>query len=628
MVRAYITRNNIDAVMKEESKTKEELLEEIARLSRELSEYRAVEKEHKVLADSSRANEESLRRHNRVLIELARSKKLDCDDLNSALREILEASASTLEVERTSVWLYNENRSKIYCVDLYQKSVGCHSSSYELSAANYPSYFQALEEERTIAAHDAQNDPRTREFTESYLNPLGISSMLDAPIRLHGQMAGVVCHEQVGPARHWTPDEQNFAGSIADLVVLAIEAYERNQLEKQSRELYQQAQEARNEAELANRIKDEFLAIVTHELKTPLTAMLGWARMLRTTNLDSAVAARAVETIERNARTQAQLIDDLLDTSRIISGKLHLDLQQVELIPIIQTAIDTVRSEAEAKRIQLDLSLDPWTGPVSGDPTRLQQIVWNLLSNAIKFTPEQGRVGLLLERVGSEVQFTVCDTGAGINPDFLPYVFDRFRQAIGSVTRRQAGLGLGLAIVRHLVERHGGKITAESPGEGKGATFKVILPLEKSKAAYLKSNDGKSSIANLQAEHPAILKNLRILVVEDEPDTRYLLTSMLQKFGASVKDVGSVREALKEMEKSLPDVIVSDIGMPDEDGYSLIQKVRAMKPEKGGRIPAIALTAYTRAEERVKVLSAGFDVHLPKPVEPDELVTTIAKLVG
>ncbi len=386
-------------------------------------------------------------------------------------------------------------------------------------------------------------------------------------------------------------------------------------------------QAARKQAEEANRTKDEFLATLSHELRTPLNAILGWAQVLRTGKLDPAAGARALETIERNARSQAQLIDDLLDVSRIITGKLRLDFKPVELRRIIDAALETVRPAADAKGILLDISIGPLASPVLGDADRLQQVIWNLLSNAIKFTPRAGRVEVRLREEGGNAVIRVSDSGIGIRPDFLPYVFDRFRQADGSITRTHGGLGLGLSIVRHLVELHGGTAEVESTGEGEGATFTVRLPLR----AELAEDDplDRTGVTTPGLfSTPDLLAGVRVVVVEDEADTRELLALALQQCGAEVAAFGSVPEALASFELAVPDVLLSDIGVPGEDGYSLIRKVRALEPALGGNVPAAALTAYARAEDRLRALDAGYQTHLAKPVDPAELIATVARLAG
>ena len=385
-------------------------------------------------------------------------------------------------------------------------------------------------------------------------------------------------------------------------------------------------QEARKQAEEANRLKDEFLATLSHELRTPLNAILGWTQVLRTGRLDEATSLRALETIERNAKAQAQLISDLLDVSRIITGKLRLELRPVELPRIIDAALDSVRPAADAKEIRLEVSLDSLRSPILGDSDRLQQVVWNLLSNAIKFTPKGGQVSVRLETAPGSTAIRVADTGAGIRPDFLPYVFDRFRQAESTITRSHGGLGLGLSIVRHLVELHGGTVEVESEGEGRGATFTVRIPVRADLAPSLAAGLAAAG-AEPSPWDSTLLSGVHVLVVEDEVDTRDLLAMSLEQCGARVTAVATAAEALEAL-GTLPDILISDIGLPAEDGYSLLRKIRLLDPSRGGDIPAAALTAYARAEDRLKALEAGFQTHLPKPIDPSELVATVARLAG
>jgi PAS domain S-box-containing protein len=393
-------------------------------------------------------------------------------------------------------------------------------------------------------------------------------------------------------------------------------------------DLLKREQAARAEAETANRAKDEFLATVSHELRTPLNAILGWSHMLRNTMLDEATTARALETIDRNAKSQAQLVEDILDVSRIITGNLRLDVRPVELSLIIESAIDSVRPAIEAKGIRLESVLDPRAGPVPGDSSRLQQVVWNLLSNAVKFTDKGGRVQVRLERVNSHIEITVSDTGRGIKTDFLPHVFDRFRQADSTSTRQHGGLGLGLAIVRHLVEMHGGTVEADSPGEGLGATFTVKLPLMIiHKDRRLEERVHPTAATDTIFERSSMLNGLCLLVVDDERDTRELLVLILSEFGAEVKTCGTAIEALEMLEQVKPDVLISDIEMPDEDGYTFIRQVRKLDAERARNTPAVALTAYARVEDRMRALAAGFQMHVSKPVEPAELAVVIASLV-
>jgi signal transduction histidine kinase/ActR/RegA family two-component response regulator len=388
-------------------------------------------------------------------------------------------------------------------------------------------------------------------------------------------------------------------------------------------------QNARAEAEANARAKDEFLAVVSHELRTPLSAMLGWAEVLRSRRPGDPIYERALQTIERNAELQSKLIEDLLDTARILSGKLSIEAQPLYLDAILEESLDVVRPTAEAKDIKMIVTFESAPGPILGDANRLQQVFWNLLSNAIKFTEPGGRVDVRMERAGAEARIVVSDTGKGITPDFLPYVFDPFRQADSSSARRQGGLGLGLALAERLVEMHGGAIKAESDGDGRGATFTVTLPTRSGSRAISEMNSIELS-KTLDAGDQPNLAGLRILVVDDEADARDLLAIRLQQYGADVITAPSAEAAMEALtaQEPRPDLIVSDIAMPGEDGYSLIRRVRAMEPEQGGRIPAIALTAYSRTKDRVQALAAGFQIHMPKPVNAAELAHAIAGITG
>ncbi|HEX8709202.1 MAG TPA: ATP-binding protein, partial [Pyrinomonadaceae bacterium] len=478
----------------------------------------------------------------------------------------------------------------------------------------------------------------------------GAQSFLGAPILSSAHVYGWVYLTDKLDADEFNEADERLAVTLATQVAVAYEnaqlyteaqqhaaalqqeVAERKQAEEERAALLIREQEARAEAEQANRTKDEFLATLSHELRTPLTAILGWTHLIRSGKLDEANLTRALETIERNARSQSQLIDDLLDVSRIITGKLKLEFRPVELGSIIEAAIDTVRPMAEAKTIRLEPALETTHCLVSGDPSRLQQVVWNLFSNAVKFTPDGGRIDINLKCNETHIELSVRDSGIGISPDFLPYIFDRFRQADGTTTRKHGGLGLGLAIVRHLIELHGGSIKARSDGEGLGSEFTVRLPLKFAASG----NTGRAAEAARAApgQTPAapdglsMLKGLRILVVDDELDTREVLKGMLVQHGAEVRVSESTAEALDILQLWNPDLLVSDIGMPEEDGYSLIKKVRTLDSSRHGQIPAIALTAYATFEDRVRAEAAGFHMHLAKPVEPEELVNAIAGLAG
>ena len=697
---------------------------------------------------SAGEEEKNLPLHTQALVDLAKSDAVR-QSLDSAFEQITRTAAETLGVERVSIWLYDENRSAIRCASLYEMGERRHSSGGELRAEDFPAYFAALETERTIAAHDARSDPRTLEFKTTYLEPLGIASMLDAPIRAGGGMIGVVCHEHVGPPRHWREDEQRFAGSIADAASLAFEESERRRTEvalrasqedyrrivetshegiwsidtegrttyanprlaemlgyavdemlgrnafdfvhpgeiERAREHWSQRgqgvvdgaeflfvrkdgstlwthcsatpafdeqgrfagafammtditdrkraeaeraqmlareQAARAEAEAANRTKDEFLATVSHELRTPLNAMLGWVHLLRSGSLDAHTTERAMETIERNIQAQAQIIDDILDVSRIVRGSLVLSVRSVDLADVLHHAVESLRPAAQAKGIALHTVLEAADSHLTGDPDRLQQIAWNLLSNAIKFTSRGGEVTVRLSRTEDGLRLEVTDTGAGITPEFLPHVFERFRQADGSTTRVHGGLGLGLAIVRHLVELHGGTVEAESAGEGQGSRFAVTLPATPPGTV--------SALARAEApgqEGPSQpLDGLRLLLVDDDLDTCEAMSVLLSRAGARVATASSVPEALAQLARSRPDLLITDIGMPERDGYDLLRQVRMRSPEQGGGLPAVAMTAYARPEDRERALAAGFQEHLPKPVDPADLIVVLARLAG
>ena len=457
-------------------------------------------------------------------------------------------------------------------------------------------------------------------ITLGTLAALWVVRSINRPIReLRASAQALGRHESLSP-----PDT-----SIQEIrevgEALRAAAEERAKGEAQRELLLRNEQEARATAEAANRTKDEFLAVLSHELRTPLNAVYGWARMLRSGQMDEDRVERALEAIERNANAQVQLIDDLLDVSRVVTGKMRLDVRPVDLGLVVESALDAVRPAAEAKGVRLHSALDPDTGQVMGDPDRLGQVVWNLLMNAVKFTPRGGQVRVRLQRVSSRVEIVVSDTGQGITADVLPFVFDRFRQGDSSTTRAHSGLGLGLALVKHLVDLHGGTVTAQSAGAGRGATFVVTLPLPL----------GDRPPGSAPRRHPTAvaapagvrLDGLRVLIVDDDQDARDLALAILAGAGASVKMCASAGEALDTLSQWRPDVLVSDIEMPGEDGYSLIRKVRALNGADGGRIPAIALTAYGRMDDRARSLAAGFTMHVPKPVDPGELTTVIASIV-
>jgi signal transduction histidine kinase/DNA-binding response OmpR family regulator len=487
----------------------------------------------------------------------------------------------------------------------------------------------------------------TAEQSLKFLSPgRFIHSFLGAPILSASRAYGWLCLADKVGAEEFSEADERLAVTLTSQVAVAYEnallyteaqrhaaelqqeVIERQQAEQENAQLLVREQAARAEAEAANRMKDEFLATLSHELRTPLTAILGWSHLLRTGRLPENTVDSAVETIERNAKAQSQLIDDLLDVSRIITGKLRIDTRPVEPAGILEAAVNSVRPAAEAKEIKLELEITRATGLVMGDPNRLQQVAWNLLSNAIKFTSAGGRVGVQLARVNSHVEIIVSDTGQGIGADFLPHVFDRFRQADGTTTRSHGGLGLGLAIVRHLVELHGGTISAASDGDGQGATFTIQLPLLKRSIVPKGAGGADSKDVDSYSDSSSILEGLRVLVVDDEDDTRDMIAAILARDGAEVRQAGSAASAFIELKEWKPDLLISDIGMPLEDGYSFIKRVRAEEADGSHPLPAIALTAYASVEDRLRALAAGFQMHVPKPIEPTELVAIVANLAG
>lgn len=439
------------------------------------------------------------------------------------------------------------------------------------------------------------------------IRELGLHSSMTIPLRAGGKILGVITFVAAESRREFGATDVALAEELSHLAALAVN----------NARLYREAQDA-------NHAKDDFLATVSHELRTPLAAILGWATLLRTTDdMPEEKRARGLETIERNAQIQSQLIEDILDVSRIVSGQLRLDVRSVDLVDVIETAAESVRLAAEARGVQVQLKLDRAAAPATGDASRLQQIVWNLLSNALKFTERGGTVTVSLKRVDSKVEIDVTDTGVGIAPQFLPHVFERFRQADSKTTRKAGGLGLGLSIVRQLVTLHGGAVEAHSAGLRQGSTFRVTLPL----AASSVGRQVRVTEASTPLAVPS-LEGVRVLLVDDEEDARILLAEILERRGATVQTAGSAAEALKAIVALPPDVLVSDIGMPGEDGYSFIRQVRALSVGSAKLLPAAALTAYARMEDRTRALMAGFQTHIVKPVDSAELVIVIAALAG
>ena len=438
-------------------------------------------------------------------------------------------------------------------------------------------------------------------------NGLRPESSMAVPMAVMGRIIGTI-EVQSYEKNVYLPEHITGMSMAANLTAVAFENVRLLKLERTAREA----------AEESNRLKDEFLATVSHELRTPLTAILGWSRLLEGGSLDDSVVQQAVETIGRNAKAQAQIVDDILDVSRIITGNLYLDLHPLEVAPVVENAINVVRPTADAKGIKIETYFDPAPALISGDANRLQQVVWNLLSNAVKFTQSGGRVCVKVRQAGGAVEVSVSDTGQGISKEFLPYVFERFRQADSTTTRQHGGLGLGLAIARHLVEIHGGTIRAESAGIGQGAIFTIRLPL-------VEATVSAPNVNQKPAPAPQLLSGLNVLLVDDDSDTLKLMETALKRRQANVTAVSSAGEAIQAISQRRPDVLVSDIAMPDEDGYGLIEKVRLLENGESQGIPAVAITAYAKDEDRERALSAGFQIYLAKPVELTELISVVAR---
>ncbi|HEX2541060.1 MAG TPA: ATP-binding protein [Caldimonas sp.] len=488
--------------------------------------------------------------------------------------------------------------------------------------------------EAPVRIDDVLADPRYGRWAPHHGMPEGhlpVRSYLAVPVKLRsGETIGALLFGHPDPGVFTERSERLVAGiaSQASIAVDNARLYEETKRMLAERESWVEAERAaRADIARVSRLKDEFLSTLSHELRTPLTAMLGWAKVLLLKSNEPATLERGLQAISRNAAAQGKLIEDLLDMSRIISGKVRLDVQPTGLAPIVEIAVEAVRPSADAKQVRITTSLDPAAGTVSGDPARLQQVLWNLLSNAVKFTPRDGRVEVVLRRVEAQLELSVSDSGIGIAPDFLPNVFDRFRQADSSATRKHSGLGLGLSIVKQLVELHGGTVTATSDGIDRGATFTVCLPVAALHRRPERTQPAMRSLA--AAALPALeLAGLKMLVVDDEPDARELIAHLLRERGVEVHEASSAGEALLSVQRLRPDLLLSDIGMPERDGYALIADVRRLAPSGGGETPAIALTAFARREDRARALASGYQVHMPKPVEPGELLAAVARLSG
>ena len=559
-------------------------------------------------------------------------------DLESLVQAVTDAGTE-LSNAKFGAFFYTKTDASGDVLTLYTLS-GAPRAAFESFGhpRATPIFAPTFRGEGVIRIADVSKDPRYGQWAPHHGMPKGhlpVCSYLAVPVvsRSGAAIGGLFFgHPDCGvfSERH----ERLIVGLAAQAAIAIDNArlYEQARRDADERtRLLEVERQSRAEIERVSTMKDEFLATLSHELRTPLNAVLGWAEiLLGRVKDDDAGSRRGLETIARNARAQAQLIEDLLDMNRIVSGKIRLDVQRVELAPVVEAALDSVRPSADAKSIALRPTIDPHAGPVFGDPNRIQQVVWNLLSNAVKFTPKGGKVDVLVQRVNSHVELTVHDTGMGIGAEFLPHLFERFRQADASTTRRHGGLGLGLSIVKQLVELHGGTVRAESGGEGQGATFTVTLPVRavRERSDTLPREHPTTARAATAPASPVSLTGLIVLVVDDEADARELVRSVLTDAGAEVITASSADEGMAQMSVCPPDIIVSDIGMPGRDGYAFIREVRALAPDAGGRVPAIAVTAFARSEDRTRAMLAGYQVHVAKPIEPQELVATIKSLGG
>jgi PAS domain S-box-containing protein len=582
--------------------------------------------------------EQALHDETRLLETLNRTGAILASKLElQALLQAVTDAGTEISGAQFGAFFYNvaDERGKSYM--LYTLSGAPREAFERLGQPRATPLFEPTFTGRAVVrCHDVLEDPRYGRWGPHQGMPDGhlpVRSYLAVPVvSRSGEVIGGLFFGHSRPGVFTERVERVLLGIAAQASVAVDNArlFETAHKAAQEREaLLESERHARTEAERASAMKDEFLATLSHELRTPLTAILGWAQALRVGKSSEAEMRQGLETIERNARMQTQLIEDLLDMSRITSGKLRLDIQPVDPMQFIEAAIEAVRPAAEAKSIRLQRVLDPGAGPVSGDPSRLQQVVWNLLSNAIKFTPKGGKVQVVLQRVNSQVEIGVTDTGIGIEPQFLPYVFDRFRQADASTTRSVGGLGLGLAIVKQLVDMHGGCVSVASAGPNRGATFTVLLPL----AAVHRSSDAVRthpkglSYDSFDLRCPD-LSGITVLVVDDAEDSRVLVQRLLEECHARVLTAASGAEGLRLIDSVHPDVLVSDIGMPDMDGYQFLRAVRALGPDRGGHLPAVALTAFARLEDRTRALRAGYLAHLAKPIEAAELMATLASIAG
>jgi PAS domain S-box-containing protein len=546
-------------------------------------------------------------------------------DFNESAKQILATACESLNWEVGALWQVDRQANVLRNVEI------CHATA--LQTPEFDRLTQTLTLEKSVGLPgriwaagkpewipDILHDPN---FSRAAATREKLRAAFGFPIRLGNQVLGVI---EFFSSEVREPDDE-LLKMVAGIGGQIGQFTERQRAEQESRELFKRERAARAEAEKANRLKDEFLATLSHELRTPLNAVIGWSRMLSSGRLDRESSQHALEVIERNAWAQKQIIEDILDVSRVITGKLQLNLGPVDLVAVVDAALDAVRPAMEAKDIKIETVIDASLRMISGDADRLQQVIWNVLSNAAKFTPAGGEVEILVSQTPTHVQLQVSDTGPGIAPDFLPHVFERFRQADGSTTRTHGGLGLGLAIVRHLVELHGGTIGAENRTDGTGAIFTVRLPLPSGELRADTLASASSIFKETQRDTPS-LEGLRILLVDDETDTLDLINVELAQHGAQVTGVTTAAEALALLKDSQFDLMISDIGMPEMDGYELIREVRKHESGQDVRLPAVALTAYARVQDRMRAILAGYSTHIAKPVEANELITVVASLAG
>ncbi|HET6583241.1 MAG TPA: ATP-binding protein [Nannocystaceae bacterium] len=594
----------------------------------------ALQNAHTIMAARQRAEQElratkeALEEETRILEVLNRTGALLASklDLENVVQTVTDAGTD-LSGAQFGAFFYNARNEDGDVYTLYTLSGAPREAFVRFPhPRSTPLFAPTFNGEGVVRIADVRADPRYGQWSPYNGMPPGhlpVASYLAVPVA--SRSGGVIGGLFFG---HESPNvfQERHERIIVGLAAQAAIAIDNARLFEDARQSAEAERAARAEVERISLMKDEFLATLSHELRTPLNAVLGWSEMLLARAGPESDSRRGLETIARNARAQVQMIEDLLDMNRIVSGKIRLDVQQTDLAGVVEAAVDSIRPSAEAKSIRLRTILDPFVGLVYGDPNRLQQVVWNLLSNAVKFTPKSGKIDVILGRVNSHTEITVIDSGIGIEPAFLPHVFERFRQADASTTRKYSGLGLGLSIVKQLVDLHGGNVRVESGGEGRGTTFVVSLPLR-----VVRETGDRTHPTSLSATTPEVkvdLSGLVVLVVDDENDAREMVKCVLVDARAEVLTAASADEALAIVRSRRPAIVVSDVGMPDKDGYEFIRELRALPAADGGKTPAVALTAFARSEDRTRALLAGYHVHVAKPIEPAELVVTIASLAG